>query len=195
MDLATADIGESCKKEFYTFLTEYEKEEQTDPTIPNYSKYQTECLDLLRANSSTRVFRVDFTDVDDYDIDLGAIIVDSYVRVEPYLNEALRKMVTEMSGRTSDDVFVAFYNLTHVESLRGLRGDHIGQLTSFAGRVTRTGEVRPELYLATFTCLQCGAVVNNVEQEFKLTMPTSCSNTACSNKSPVVDELLLDGHV
>lgn len=183
MDIPTGDLGESCRAEFYTFLTEYGRDDVSDPTMPNLSKYQNETLDLLRAGSGTKMFRIDFSDLDDFNMDLAEVVTDSFLRVEPYLNDALRKMVTELSQQPADNFVVAFFNLSHVESLRGLRGDHIGQLTAFAGRVTRTGEVRPELFLAAFTCTQCGATVTNVEQEFKLTLPNACSNQACRNKS------------
>ena len=183
MDDATADVGESCKAEFYAFLTEFGKDDEDRPAEERHlSKYQTFCLETLRADPDTKMFRVDFSDVDDFNADLAEIVVDSFLRIEPYLNQALRRMVMEVNHQSVDDCVVAFYNLRQVESLRGLRGDHIGQLTAFAGRVTRTGEVRPELYLATFTCGLCGSTVRHVEQEFKLTMPKACSNRACQNK-------------
>ena len=184
-DIPTLDLGESCQSEFYTFLTEYGKDPSfdADPTLPNLAKYQNECLDLLRAGSDAKMFRIDFGDLDDFNMDLAEIVTDNYLRVEAFLNRALRKMVSELSQQPAEDFVVAFFNASHVETLRGLRGDHIGQLTSFAARVTRTGEVRPELYLASFTCASCGAIVAHVEQEFKLTLPSACSNPACKNKS------------
>lgn len=184
MDIAT-DLGDSCQAEFYTFLTQYGKPDTDDPTQPSLSKYQTECLDFLRAGSGTKMFRVDYADLDDHDVDLAEVVTDSFLRVEPYLNAALRQMISELSQQPAADYCAAFFNLHNVETLRGLRGDHIGQLTSFAGRVTRTGEVRPELYLAAFQCMSCGSMVCNVEQEFKLTLPTACSNPTCKNKSVV----------
>lgn len=182
MDTAAVELGESVRNEFYKFLTEFGKEETDDPALPSYSTYQTQCLDLLNRGSGMKTVRIDYSDLDDYNLELAEVVVDSFLRVESFLNQALRKTVMELSHQSADDFMVAFFNLRNVECLRGLRGDHVGQLTSFAGRVTRTGEVRPELFLASFTCANCGAMVTNVEQEFKLTMPTSCSNTACTNK-------------
>ncbi len=68
------------------------------------------------------------------------------------------------------------------DKLRSLRANRIGKLSQFVGTVTRTTEVRPELFLATFRCLQCGTLARNVEQQFKYTTPTICSNPTCSNK-------------
>lgn len=53
--------------------------------------------------------------------------------------------------------------------LRDLTTSEIGKLTSVMGVVTRTSEVRPELLLGTFKCLDCGGVIKNVEQQYKYT--------------------------
>ena len=45
----------------------------------------------------------------------------------------------------------------------------IGQLVNIRGTVTRTSEVRPELLFGTFKCLECGQLVKDVEQQFRLT--------------------------
>ena len=50
------------------------------------------------------------------------------------------------------------------------------------GTVTRTSEVRPELFLATFRCLDCGTIARNVEQQFKFTQPLICKGNACGNR-------------
>lgn len=83
----------------------------------------------------------------------------------------------------SDKLFaIAFYNLPLVSRIRSLRTEHIGQLLSISGTVTRTSEVRPELSLATFVCEACRAVVPNVEQTFRYTEPTQCPNVTCQNR-------------
>jgi DNA replication licensing factor MCM6 len=43
-------------------------------------------------------------------------------------------------------------------------------------------QVRPELFLGTFQCLQCNQTIKGVEQHFKLTYPVICSNTTCGNR-------------
>lgn len=50
------------------------------------------------------------------------------------------------------------------------------------GTVTRSSEVRPELYLATFKCLECQAEVENVQQHYKFTQPLICPNPTCGNR-------------
>lgn len=79
------------------------------------------------------------------------------------------------------EFWVSFYNLDHNEKLRSLRSDKIGTLSQFVGTVTRTTEVRPELFSGAFRCLECMNIVKDVEQQFKYTMPTVCPSPACGN--------------
>ncbi|KAJ9623248.1 MCM DNA helicase complex subunit mcm6 [Taxawa tesnikishii (nom. ined.)] len=83
----------------------------------------------------------------------------------------------------TDKLFtLAFYNLPLVSRLRQMRTEHIGKLVSVSGTVTRTSEVRPELFLATFICEACNTVVPNVEQTFRYSEPTQCPNMTCGNR-------------
>ena len=60
--------------------------------------------------------------------------------------------------------------------------ENIGQLTSFSGTVTRTSEVRPELLLGSFKCLECETEVPGVEQQCRYTTPSICLNPNCNNR-------------
>lgn len=88
------------------------------------------------------------------------------------------------SPEQTERVFqISFYNLPTVHRIRDIRSEKIGSLLSISGTVTRTSEVRPELYKASFTCDMCRAVVDNVEQAFKYTEPTFCPNPSCENRA------------
>lgn len=92
-----------------------------------------------------------------------------------------------MGGKTTnqqtDKLFtLAFYNLPLISRVRQLRTASVGKLLSISGTVTRTSEVRPELYLATFICEGCRTVIHNVEQTFRYTEPTQCPNLTCGNR-------------
>ena len=87
------------------------------------------------------------------------------------------------TNQQTDKLFtLAFYNLPLVSRIRQLRSGSIGKLLSISGTVTRTSEVRPELYLATFVCENCRAVIKNIEQVFRYTEPTQCPNLTCGNR-------------
>jgi len=87
------------------------------------------------------------------------------------------------TNQQTDKLFtLAFYNLPLISRIRQLRTASVGKLLSISGTVTRTSEVRPELYLATFTCEGCRTVIANVEQTFRYTEPTQCPNLVCGNR-------------
>ncbi|QDZ25224.1 minichromosome maintenance protein [Chloropicon primus] len=89
----------------------------------------------------------------------------------------------DAKGSTAKDFWVSFFNLPSVFRMRGLRTERIGQLSSFCGTVTRVSEVRPELVMASFKCGECGTVNSGVEQQFRFTYPTNCSNPTCGNRT------------
>ena len=94
--------------------------------------------------------------------------------------EALGSRTT---NQQTDKLFtLAFYNLPLISRVRSLRTGQVGKLLSISGTVTRTSEVRPELYLATFICEGCRTVIPNVEQTFRYTEPTQCPNLTCGNR-------------
>lgn len=83
-----------------------------------------------------------------------------------YVNTGLSNNV---SGGIVREFAVSFYGAPQLKKIRELKTDRIGQLTTLTGTVTRTTEVRPELLYASFTCNECNAVINDVEQQFRYT--------------------------
>ena len=53
---------------------------------------------------------------------------------------------------------------------------------TISGTVTRSSEIRPELWFGTFVCTECNSVVRNVEQQFKYTEPAMCPRKGCMNR-------------
>lgn len=92
-------------------------------------------------------------------------------------------MGEKTTNQQTDKLFtLAFYNLPLISRIRQLRTASIGKLLSISGTATRTSEVRPELYLATFICENCRTVISNVEQTFRYTEPTQCPSLVCGNR-------------
>lgn len=133
---------------------------------------------------------------------LAAAVLEQYYRFYPFLLKGLRKalkkyapnlLTTNLLGNddrseltssslANERVFqVSFFNLPILHRIRDIKTDKIGCLLSIMGTVTRTSEVRPELYKACFTCDMCSAIIEGIEQVFKYTEPTSCPS--CENQS------------
>ncbi|WOL02199.1 DNA replication licensing factor MCM6 [Canna indica] len=145
-------------------------------------------------NKETTTMYVDFSHVMRFNDVLQKAISEEYLRFEPYLKNACKRFVMEhKSGENrhpivgddnpNRDINVAFYNIPLLKRLRDLTTSEIGRLTSVMGVVTRTSEVRPELLFGTFNCLECGAVIKNVEQQYKYTEPIICMNAMCANRN------------
>ncbi|EFN51204.1 hypothetical protein CHLNCDRAFT_28165, partial [Chlorella variabilis] len=131
---------------------------------------------------------VNFEHVLEYDQSLAANIAEAYYRLEPFLHAAVRAFVrqhldtfAENEDGSDKQFWISFYGLLETDRLRSLRSAKIGKLSQFVGTVTRTTDVRPELYTGTFRCMECMTVVQDVEQQFKYTQPVICPNATCGN--------------
>ncbi|CAH9089528.1 unnamed protein product [Cuscuta epithymum] len=147
--------------------------------------YESE-IEAMRPNESNTMF-IDFSHVMRFNDLLQRAISDEFLRFEPYLKSACKRFVMEQNpsfitdDNPNKDINVAFYNLPLIKRLRELTTSEIGKLVAVTGVVTRTSEVRPELLQGTFKCLDCAAVIKNVEQQFKYTEPILCINPTCTN--------------
>lgn len=190
---------EGARTKFYDFLDQYilpeadqaESSRLTAATadsiqvLPHYVSQ----LQQMRDAEKTTLY-VQWEHLVDYDLDLAQFIEDHHHRVEPYLRKALQNLVrshieaysVNEGDQSEKEFWVAFYNLANLDKLRNLKTEQIGKLRGFSGTVTRTSEVRPELFLASFRCLECNTVVRDVEQQFKWTTPVICTNETCGNR-------------
>ncbi|KAL6929383.1 hypothetical protein ACO0SA_000783 [Hanseniaspora valbyensis] len=78
---------------------------------------------------------------------------------------------------------ISFINLPVTYRIRDIRADKVGSLMTILGTVTRTSEVRPELFKGVFLCELCNKLSDEIEQDFKYTQPTYCPNPECDNTS------------
>ncbi|KAL3687903.1 hypothetical protein R1sor_014212 [Riccia sorocarpa] len=184
-------IGAHVTAMFYDFLENFTPEMGTSQLSQDSRRgkmYFDEVTFMLKKELTT--LRVDFSHVMQYHEDLQLAVSDHFLRFELYLREAVKRFVNyvkreqEVPPDEEDikkDYWIAFHNMPLVNKLRDLSTSEIGRLVSVSGVVTRTSEVRPELLFGSFKCLDCGTVVNNVEQQFKYTQPIICPNATCSN--------------
>jgi DNA replication licensing factor MCM6 len=115
-------------------------------------------------------------------------VVKHFYKNEPFLRKGLEKFMLKIAqgdaSLLSKSYFtLAIYNLPQSTKIRELRTLCLGRLMSVYGTVTRTTDAKPELILGSFQCNLCQSIVSNVEQQFKFTEPTRCSNPECGNKT------------
>ena len=114
-----------------------------------------------------------------------------YFSFEPALRAAMQSFVLNHipsysrlpNSNQPRDFWVSLYGLGVLNRLRELTTEKIGQLLSISGTVTRTSEVRPELFIGSFRCEECQSVIRGVEQQFKYTEPAMCKSPRCQNRS------------
>ena len=200
-NLSNKAAFDSAQSKFADFLNVYVQPEsdqvessrltaasaESTQNVPHYVQQ----LHQMRDSEKTTLY-VEWEHLMDYDLDLAQFIQDNHHRLEPYLKKAVQKLVTdhipayaqtEGAEQSAKEFWVAFWSLANKDKLRGLRTEAIGKLRAFSGTITRTSEVRPELFLASFKCLECNHVVHDVEQHFKWTTPIICPNETCGNRS------------
>lgn len=142
-------------------------------------------------NQGTNTLYVDYNHLFQHNDVLATAISSNFYRFETFLRRALVQFIsnhipsylrTPSSSNEQRDFWISIYGLNVVHRLRELTTQRIGQLISISGTVTRTSEVRPELFVGSFRCDDCHTVVRGIEQQFRYTEPTICPNNLCQNK-------------
>jgi len=181
-------FAENIKKLFSDFLESFSSIQDGYSSQSNNQPVHDYMHQLVNMQTNDRTtLYVDFQHIVDYKQILADSIAQHYYRVEPYLMQAVKGLLSKHLPEHKDDdrgeksFFVSFHNFPECEAIRTLKTVKVGQLTSITGTVTRTSQVRPELTVGTFTCAECGTQ-QSVVQQFKYTEPTMCLNPACSNR-------------
>ncbi|CCW68597.1 unnamed protein product [Phytomonas sp. Hart1] len=123
-----------------------------------------------------------------FDEDAAAVMESDYQRFAPFMNEALHRVLQQYftedyANRGKCQPQFVFSGVPRCLTIRALRASMVGRLCSLRGVVTRTSQVRPELLVGVFRCLDCGTESNPIEQQFCYTEPPACRNSVCENKS------------
>lgn len=142
---------------------------------------------------------IDYGHILSFDETLASVIAEEYARYEPFLKRAIQEVMKDLAAddllltgtaspntspedQENRDYFVAFYGMPATLKVRDLKMAQVGALVAINGTVTRTSEVRPELMYGYFTCKECNTPTGAIEQQFKYTEPSSCSNQSCPNR-------------
>lgn len=202
INMATAsqmDAGsiiDGLAEKFTRFLGTYSPADYVAPQIDQDGEDGTDApasfmartVQEMATNNETTLY-VDFKHISDFDYDMADKILQHYERCEPVLRDSLKNYIRQHHEQFIKDAhgpekefFVGIHGLHSIDRLRDLRTEHIGRLSAFSGTVTRTSDVRPELFLGTFRCQHCATVVKNVEQFYKFTEPLVCPSASCNNR-------------
>ncbi|KAG0585134.1 hypothetical protein M758_3G261900 [Ceratodon purpureus] len=185
--------GMLVKRLFLEFLNEFQVERVAPvsdmddmDTEARRHLYIEEFEKMRNCGSTTMV--IDFDHIMSTNNTLQMAISEQYLRFEPTLKSALEQFALQHTRRVQNqnekmgkEIWLAFHNLPRIHKLRELDTFQIGKLISVSGVVTRTSEVRPELLVGNFKCLDCGTAIKDVQQQFKYTQPVVCTNATCSN--------------
>lgn len=119
-------------------------------------------------------------------------MLNQYNRFDIHLREATTLHLTQKCGYQIGKgkiILLSIFNLPSIGKIRDLKTGALGKIMAIQGTVTRTTEVKPELFVGTFKCKLCNATSSPIEQQYKYTEPLRCTNTQCQNM--VQWELLL----
>ncbi|KAK6202501.1 DNA replication licensing factor, MCM6 component [Scheffersomyces amazonensis] len=202
--------AEKVRESFELFIEDFIDQSAIDPDNENDGRvYLSQIQAMKTYEISTLYVNYHHLVVRENGV-LATAILEQFYRFYPFLLKGLRKLLkkyapsllyTNAIGSTNEDeattqsgsstttssqsnerVFqIAFFNLPTIHRIRDIKTSKIGSLMSISGTVTRTSEVRPELYMGSFTCNICNAIIEGIEQVFKYTEPTSCPS--CENQS------------
>ena len=115
----------------------------------------------MLSNERTTLY-VDFGHLQQHDTDFATLVEDNYLRIEQSLRDALVEVIKSIDANalttpeSEPKVFhIGFLNFRVVDKLRELNSEKCGRLCGFSGTVLRTSDVKPELLVGTFRCLEC----------------------------------------
>lgn len=201
-DVVSNENKNSTLNKYYPYIEQADRMAQLQLSSIN----EDENTSVVNSGYITTIF-VDFHHLHNFNIDLSNAIESDYVRFEPYIRQALQCfmfdlhpqlkefMKTESKDKMNSSsmmsynkYFIAFHNLPTILTVRLLKMETLGKLTSISGTVTRTSDVHPELLNGSFRCQSCGLVVENIPQQYHFTRPVLCRNPRCGNRS----DFLLD---
>jgi len=83
-------------------------------------------------------------------------------------------------------------NPDQVVTVRQLRMEMVGRMMAVSGTITRTSDVRPELYMGSFKCMKCNSDHNHIVQQYTYTTPVCCAQQGggpCDNTKVMLNSI------
>lgn len=186
------DVGEKAQDNVLRFLREWiDMEHETAPSQEDASPgpYYARVLKEMREKDQPTM-SINYDHISQWSIDVAETIKENFLIVEPYLRKAVRQFVSEQDPEFLKDnnrereFYISIVGLPVSERLRDLRTEKVGKLVAFKGTVTRTSEVRPELYQGAFRCGATQRHRRSAVQRLTLIWRHFCKHTLCGCTGP-----------
>lgn len=200
MDASKTQFRQSVQRYFAEFLENF-RLRTSDGTYEEDYYYIEQAKSMVNEDKRTLYVKMSHLDMIDRNAvsfdpaDLYQVIQTKYLMIRDALNAAVPKLLSKLEDpelqdkvkkiREKDELklVAAFYDLPTYSGLRDMRTAKLGQLATMCGTVTRTSEIKPELVVGTFQCMECLREVTGVEQQFKATTPAVCPSRNCGNRT------------
>ena len=133
--------------------------------------YNDELLRIVREGE--RSIKVDFRELDTFDIDLADDLLNRPRDILACAEEAITRLDL---GEDFVELRVRFEHLPESQGVyvRDLRSDHLGKFICIEGLIRQASDVRPEILEATFDCPNCGNLIIIPQTGPHLREPTKC---------------------
>jgi len=196
-----SELRQKVQQYFVEFLSNF-KMPTADGDYEAEFYYIDQAKDMVNHGRKTLYVRMSHFDlIDDKAIsfgrdDLKQAIVSKYLLVRDNLNAAVsilldriedpafEAQLAKVRGEQDDTKWtVSFLDMSTYSGIRDLRTDGLGRMQTICGTVTRMTEVKPELIVGTYQCIDCDTIITGVEQQFKVTQPAICTKRNCNNRS------------
>lgn len=145
--------------------------------------------DLYELAAEPGHLKVEYAEVERFDIDLADELVENPDRVLAAAERALEEVDLKVD-LPGDEIKVRIEGLpdedTHL--VRDLRSEHIGRFISVEGLVRKATDIRPRMATGAFECQRCGEVQSVEQDGSELEEPYICRG--CERKGPF--EILRD---
>src|SRR3972149_11279421 len=119
------------------------KEDILEKTSEFLNEFYRDKLSLA-ASEGAKSLNVDFTLLDQFNVELADQLLDSPDETVPLMEEAVRQIDT---GLADIKLRLRFFNLPESKNIRirNIRAEHIGKMIIIDGIVKRATDIRPEV--------------------------------------------------
>lgn len=116
------------------------------------TQYKDEVFEILEKYPEERTIIVDYNDLDNFDQDLGELLIEKPDEVLLASQKAIKNIDPLMKDAKLN---VRFKNITNIIPLNKISSRHIGQFVRFRGTISNLKEVGSKIETGVFECRSC----------------------------------------